>query len=141
MLKEQAGHSAELSHPVHREHMEHERCELVREVCQTLETSGLEKFTYSLITSLCAVLNDVIHELERLPEARFKALIEVIDGLGEARHELRLSRFLFEVEEINPVYRLIMRNRALMRGKQILQRMLSVWPVDPGALEEPSELW
>ena len=131
MLKERAGHSAELSHPANREHMEPERCELVREVCQTLETCGLEKFTYSLITSLCIVLNDVIHELERLPETRFKELIEVIDRLVEARNELRLSRFLFEVEEINPVYRLILRNRAAMRGKHILQRMLFVWPIDP----------
>jgi hypothetical protein len=141
MLKERAGQSAELSHPANREHMEQERCELVREVCQILETCGLEKFTYALITSLCIVLNDVIHELERLPETRFKELIEVIAGLAEARNELRLSRFLFEVEEINPVYRLILRNRAVMRGKHILQRMLFVWPIDPAPGGESSQGW
>jgi hypothetical protein len=75
----------------------------------------------------------VIHHLERLPEAAFRNMIEVIDGLSEARNELRLSRFLFDLEEIHPVHRLLMRNRAVLRGKRIVRKMLLVWPADPSS--------
>ena len=36
--------------------------------------------------------------------------------------------FLFDVEEINPVYRLMMRNKAMLRGKRILDGVLRCWP-------------
>jgi hypothetical protein len=120
MKKKQAGNSVEL---------EHQYCEIVREVYQTIHTSGLDKFTFSLIDSLWNDLNAALHDLERLPEAVFKELLEVIEGLTEARNELRLARFLFDVEEINPVYRLIMRNRAVLRGEHILHKVLAVWPL------------
>ena len=129
MLKEQAGHSAELSHPANRKFLEQQNCETVGEVYQTLQLSGLDKFTHAMIHSLLNHLSEVIHRMEVLPDARFKELVEVIDRLGEARNELRLARFLFDVEEINPVYRLIMRNRAMLRGKRILHKTLLVWPV------------
>lgn len=118
MVKEQAGNSVEL---------EHQCCEMVREVYQTIHTSGLDKFTYSLIDSLWNDLNIVLYDLGQLPEAAFRELLDVIEGLTEARNELRLTRFLFDVEEINAVYRLIMRNRAVLRGECILHRALTVW--------------
>jgi hypothetical protein len=118
MVKEQAGNSVEL---------EYQCCEIVREVYETLHTSGLDKFTFSLIDSLWDDLNMVIHELEHLSEGTFKELLEVIERLTEARNELRLARFLFDVEEINAVYRLILRNRAVLRGEQILHKVLTVW--------------
>lgn len=130
MLKEQAGNSIELPSQANRKYLEHQSCENVREVYQILQTSSLDKFTFSLIDSLLNALMVVIHHLERLPEARFKEILEVIEDLGEARNELRLSRFLFDVEEIHPVHRLIMRNRAVLRGRKILQRTLRAWPVD-----------
>jgi hypothetical protein len=74
-------------------------------------------------------LTDVTHQLGRLPEDVFKEMMEVIEGLAEARNELRLARFLFDVEEINPVHRLIMRNRALLRGTHLLHKILLIWPV------------
>jgi hypothetical protein len=130
MLKEQAGNSIELPSRKSGRYLEHQSCESIREVYQSLYRSGLDKFTYSFIKSLRNILNDVIHHLERLPEPVFKAMIEVIDGLMEARSELRLANFLFDVEEINPVHCLIMRNRAALRATKILQRLLLVWPVD-----------
>jgi hypothetical protein len=33
------------------------------------------------------------------------------------------------VEEINPVHRLIMRNRAVLRNEKILHKVLQVWPL------------
>ena len=120
MVKEQAGNSGEL---------EHQYCEIVREVYQAIHTSGLDKFTFSLIDALWNDLNLVLHDLERLPGATFKELMEVSEGLSEARNELRLARFLFDVEEINAVYRLIMRNRAVLRGEHILHKILTVWPL------------
>lgn len=120
MVKEQAGNSVEL---------EHQCCEMVREVYQTIHTSSLDKFTYSLIDSLWNDLNIVLYDLGQLPEAAFRELLDVIDGLTEARNELRLTRFLFDVEEINAVYRLIMRNRAVLRGECILHRIVTVWPL------------
>jgi hypothetical protein len=119
MVKEQAGNSVEL---------EHQCCEIIREVYESIHTSGLDKFTFSLIDSLWNDLNIVIPQLERLPEGAFKELLEVIEGLAEARNELRLARFLFDVEEINAIYRLMMRNRAVLRGEQILHKVLTLWP-------------
>src|SRR6266540_5892766 len=118
MLKEQVGDPVELLHEQANEKvLEHQSCEIAREVYQTIHTSGLYKFTYSLIDALWNDLNIVVHELEHLPAETFKELMEVIEGLTEARNELRLARFLFDVQEINAVYRLIMRNRAVLRGE------------------------
>jgi hypothetical protein len=109
--------------------LEHQYCEIVREVYQTIHTSGLYKFTFAWIDSLWQDVESVIHILDRLPEPEFKALLEVIVYLSEARNELRLARFLFDVEEINPVHRLIMRNRAVLRCEKILHKVLRVWPL------------
>jgi hypothetical protein len=129
MLKEQAGHSVEILPQADRQYLEHRYCESVRQICETLDTSSLDRFTFSLIDSLWDVLNHILHELEQLPEAVFKELIEVIESLSEARNELRLARFLFELEEINALHRLILRNRAVLRGRDILHKMLLAWPV------------
>ena len=129
MLKEQAGNSIELPSQANRKYLEHQSCEMIRAACQTLQTSSLDKFTYAFIDSLWNNLTDVTHQLGRLPEDVFKEMMEVIEGLAEARNELRLARFLFDVEEINPVHRLIMRNRALLRGTHLLHKILLVWPV------------
>jgi len=125
MLKEQAGTPEERNG----QYLEHQHCEIVREIEQTLHTAGLDKFTYAWIESFQEELHDIVHQLECLPETAFKEMIEVIDCLSEARNELRLARFLFEVEEINPVYRLILRNRAVLRGRDILYRTLRFWPL------------
>jgi hypothetical protein len=119
MRKKQAGNSVEL---------EHQYCEIAREVYQTIHTSGLGKFTFSLIDSLWNDLNEIVHDLEHLPEAEFNELIEVIEGLTQARNELRLARFLFDVQEVNPIHRLVMRNRAILRGEGILHKVMAVWP-------------
>lgn len=129
MRKRQARHSVELLPQADGKYLEHRYCEDVREIYQTLHTSSLANFTYSWLDACWDELNDLVHELERLPEAAFKEMIEVIDELSEARNELRLARFLFDVEEINPVYRLIMRNRAVRRGSNLLHKALQVWPV------------
>ena len=103
-------------------------CETIKEIHRTLDTSSVDKFTYSFIDSSWDELDHTLHALERLPEAVFRELIQVIEGLRDARDELRLARFLFDVEEINAVHRLILRNRAVARGKAILRTILQVWP-------------
>jgi len=130
MLNKQAGNSVELPRKqANAKYLEHQHCVIAREVYQTIHRSGLDNFTFSLIDSLWNDLNIVIHELNDLPDAVFKELMEVMEGLTEARNELRLARFLFDVEEINAVYRLVMRNRAVLRGKHILHKILTVWPL------------
>jgi hypothetical protein len=131
MLKEKAGNSIELPSRANRKYLEHQSCQIVGDVRQTLQTSGLQKSSFSLIESLWNHLNDVIHHLDQLPEPAFREMMEVIAGVRESRNELRLALFLFDVEEINPLHRFVMRNRALVRGKQILQKTLLVWPVEP----------
>lgn len=128
MLKEQAGHSEERLPQVDRQYLEHQSCENVRQVYQTLHISSLDQFTYARIDFFLDELNGIVHELEWVPEPAFQHLIQVLEGLSEARNELRLARFLFSVEEINPVYCLIMRNRAVLRAKNILHAVLLVWP-------------
>jgi len=138
MPYQQAGNSMELPHPANRTYLEPQICERVREVYQTLQSCGTANFTYLWVNSLLNNLVDVIHHLQRLPEPIFKQMIEVIDGLGEARNELRLSLFLFDLEEIDPIRRLVMRNRAVLRGKRILQKMLLVWPLHSSVYEPKS---
>jgi len=127
MLKRQAGKSAEQS-PQVTQVLEPQHCERVKQIHQTLHTANLQKYTYILVDSLYRQSITILYELEVQPEDLFRALIEVVDGLREARNELRHARFLFEVQEINSVHRLIMRNRALLRGKDVLQRVIRVWP-------------
>jgi hypothetical protein len=95
---------------------------------QTIHESGLNKFTYSLLDTWWKQLSAAVYLLERLPQESGKELMVVIRGLREARNELRDACFLFNVEEIRPVHRLIMRNRAMLRGKEILRRVIEVWP-------------
>ena len=129
MLKKQADHVAQLLPQADGSYLERRYCENVREIYQFLSTASLATFNYSRIDSLSAELNEILHALERLPEGVFKDLIQVIDSLSEARNELRLARFLFDVEEINAVYRLMMRNRSVLRARDILQKTLRVWPL------------
>ena len=133
MLKEQAGNSgsrvnmserADGKYPALRQH-----CESVREVHQTIYTSSVDKFTFAWIDSLWRDLLVVLQDLEQLPETTFVEMMEVIEGLRAAGNELRLAGFLFQVEEINPVHRLVMRNRAVLRSEVILKKMLQVWPL------------
>jgi len=128
MLKGQAGDSVELPHQIDKKYLEHHSCETVREVYQTLDRSGLDQFTFSFIDSLQNDLTIVFHELDSLPEPALKKLMGVIYGLREARNEMQLACFLFDVQEINAVHRLIMRNRAVLRSKTILQKILKAWP-------------
>jgi len=128
MFRKPAGNSVALPPQVNRKPLDHPACEIAREVYQTIASSGLDKFTFSLIDALWQDLNAVVQELERLPEAAFKDLIGVIDRLASARNELRLARFLFNLEEIDAVRCLVMRNKAVLRGKLILQKALRAWP-------------
>jgi hypothetical protein len=129
MLKRQAGDPVKLPQPANGNYLEHQHCEIVRGAYETIHTSGLDEFIFSWVNSLYTDLDTVLQELDQLPEASFKELIEVMGHLSEARNELRLSRFLFDVEEINSVHRLIMRNRAVLRSKVILHKVIRVWPV------------
>lgn len=128
MLKEQA-----VPRQASRTYLDHQSCEVVRDAYQTIHTSGLYKFTFTFVDSLWDDLNTVLHELESLPRAAFQDLLEGIERLTEARNELRLARFLFDLEEVNPVYRLIMRNRALLRSEQILEKVIQLLPADPSS--------
>ena len=129
MLKRKAGKTADVFPQANGKFLEHQQYETARQIYQTLHTSGLGKFTFSMIDSLCNDLNAIVHQLDRLPETTFKELIAVIDGLAEARNELRLALFLFAVEEIVPLHRLVMRNRAILRGRGLLHRLLLAWPL------------
>lgn len=109
-------------------YLEHEQRELARGTYQTIDTTGLGRFTFSFIDSRWEDLNMLVRPLDRLPEAEFKDLIGVIYDLREARDELRLARFLFDLKEISSVHRLVMRNRFLLTAKRILRKILDVWP-------------
>lgn len=129
MPKGQAVHPVDLPHPASGDYLEHRHCEVVREVYRTMRVSGLNKFTPAWIDSLSEELSAVIYELDRLPEPGFQELMDVILRLREARNELQLARFLFGVEEIQPLHCLLMRNRAVLRGERLLQRVLQGWPL------------
>jgi hypothetical protein len=123
MLKEQTR-----PHQANTNALEHLYCERVRDVYQTIHRSGLDKFTFSWIERQWQELNVVVSALDRLPEPVFREMIEVIGRLRAASDELRLARFLFDLKEINPVHRWIMRNRAVLRSEILLQNVLQVWP-------------
>ena len=128
MMKRQAGKSLEPPTQTNGKYLEHQHCESVRGMYQTIHGSGLNRFTASVIDSWQNDLNVILHELNRLPKSTFKELMAVIERLREARNELRDARFLFDVEEINSVHRLVMRNRAVLRAKHILHKVILAWP-------------
>jgi hypothetical protein len=125
----QADKSAEGPRQANGNYLEHQHSETTRQIFQTIHASALNQFTFFMVDAWWDQLGVVVYQLERLPEDAFKELMEVIQGLGEARNELRDACFLFDVEEINPVHRLVMRNRAVVRGEYILQKILLVWPL------------
>src|SRR5215208_8463349 len=112
-------------------YLEHQSYETAKDVYQTLHASGLDQFTYAWVEAVWEDLTAIVYDLEHRPETVLNEQLEVIERLREARNELRLARFLFDVEEVNPVYRLIMRNRAVLRGKDRLRRGIEVWPRRP----------
>jgi len=126
MQKERAS-----SHHAGGGYLEQQSYQIARGVYQTLHTSRLDQFTYSWVEAVWEDLTALVYDLEDRPETTLTELLEVIERLTEARNELRLARFLFDVEEVNPVYRLIMRNRAVLRGKDCLRRGIEVWSRRP----------
>lgn len=128
MLNRQAGKSVEQS-PQGTQLLERPYCERVRQLYQILHTSGLETYSYTFIDSWYREATVILYELEDQTESTFKALIEVIMSLREARNELRHARFLFDVEDVNPVHCLILRNRAVLKSKEILLRIILGWPL------------
>jgi len=102
--------------------------EIVRQAYETIHTSGLFQFTFAWVEALYADLEAVRYELEHLSVDVYKELLEVAERVEAARNELRLARFLFDVEEINPLHRLIMRNRAVLRCECLLSGLVSGWP-------------
>jgi hypothetical protein len=128
MLKNLPRNSSQLQHKADPNYLEYEHRELASQVYQTIDRSGLDKFTFSFIDSLWSNLNAVVRHLDRLSEDEYREFVATIEGLMDAQNELRLARFLFEVEEINAVYRLVLRNRAVLRGKQVLYKVLRFWP-------------
>ena len=128
MLRQQAGNSMERRSRTNGKHLEPSSFQSVSEAQTVLQTAGLEVFTVSFIASLWSKLEEVIQSLDNLPESKFRKLVEVIDGLREVRNGLQLACYLFDVEEIPPLYRLILRNRAVLRSRQKLEKILPVWP-------------
>lgn len=112
--------------------------EAVRVVYQTIHTSGLYKFTSTWVESRWMELDSALYEMEHLPLTIRRPLLDVMEGLREARNELRLARFLFDVPEIDPLYCLVMRNRAVLRGEVALCKLVMAWqvPSDDGARKE-----
>ena len=107
--------------------------DLAMQVCQSIERSSLLEFTSSRVDELLDVLHNIVHQLNQLPDQAFRELIQVILALRDVRNELRLARFLFDVEEVNPVHRYVMRSRAIVRGKTMLEKILQVWPLSPAS--------
>ena len=105
---------------------EHQIYEAVRVVYQTIHTSGLYKFTSTWVESRWMELDSALYEMELLSPKMDRPLLETIETLTEARNELRLARFLFDVPEIDPLYCLVMRNRAVLRGETVLYRVVNV---------------
>src|SRR5690349_12728477 len=73
--------------------------DLAMQVCQSIERSSLLEFTSSRVEELLDVLHDIIQQLDQLPDHAFRDLMQVILAMRDVRNELRLARFLFDVEE------------------------------------------
>lgn len=108
--------------------LEPQYCESTSKLYQTIHASGLNRFTHSLLDSWWDQLSVVVYSLEGLPGESLKEMMVVVGGLRAARNELRDACFLFDVGEIHPVHRLILRNRSVIRGKEILWRVIQSWP-------------
>lgn len=111
-----------------RKYRKHVYREIALGVCQAIDQACPRGFTYSFVEDCWSDLHAVHQHLDRLPERAFREMIQVILSLAEARNELRDALFLFDVEEINPIYRLMIRNKAMLRGKNILDRVIMDWP-------------
>ena len=113
--------------------LENRLCERVWEIYQTLDASAVSTFTPSRIESWWQDLSTIAYTLTNLPEPVIKDFLLVIERLHQARNELRHARFVFDVEEIPSLYRLLLRNRAVLEAKELLRTVVHNWPAHPSS--------
>jgi hypothetical protein len=80
------------------------------------------KFGLPFADGLCSELDCVIDEL--LSQATSKELLAVIHDLTIARNEVLLTIDYLDPERVHPLYRLVLRNKAILRLKNVLHSIL-----------------
>jgi hypothetical protein len=106
--------------------LETEGWEVVRQTYQTLRTSSLFQFTLARVEGLYRDLEAALYQMEHGSAEVSPRFLKIAESLQKARNELRLALFLFDVPEIDPLYRLVMRNRALLRGEAVLCEVIKI---------------
>jgi len=95
---------------------------------QQINNTHPGKFSLSFADSLCNELECVIDDL--LSRAKSKELLSVIHDLTIARNEVVLTIHYLDLEGVHPLYRLVLRNKAILRLKNVLHGILRNWQSD-----------
>ena len=80
------------------------------------------KFSLPFADGLCSELDCVIDDL--LSQVKSKELLAIIHDLTIARNEVLLTIDYLDPEEVHPLYRLVLRNKAILRLKNVLHGIL-----------------
>lgn len=91
----------------------------------TAEAGGL---TASFLERLCNELDSIITRLIPLKDPNKLESPAFFDGLLIARNKLRFALALFGMEEVDPLYRLIIRNKVIFKVRMLLGDVLQCWP-------------
>jgi hypothetical protein len=89
---------------------------------QQINNTHPGKFSLPFADGLCNELDCVLDDL--LSQAKSKELLAVIHDLTLARNEVMLTVDYLDLEGVHPLYRLVLRNKAILRLKDVLHGIL-----------------
>jgi hypothetical protein len=84
--------------------------------------------TASFLEGLHNDLDAIIEHLTPLTDPDELESPAIIDGLIIARNKLDFALALFDIEEVDPLYRLVIRNKVVPRVRILLGDVLQCWP-------------
>jgi len=109
--------------------LEHIYLEMIREIYQVVRTANPWRFNQTFISSMLEDLSSVIGGLNSLAGSNDHAFFSLVNDLKSARAELRVTHALFDVEEISPIHRLMIRNKTTLKFRELLQSALQDWSI------------
>lgn len=95
---------------------------------QTLAAAEVGMLTASFLQGLYNDLDSIIERLIPLKDPNELESPAILDGLIIARNKLDFALALFDIEDVDPLYRLVIRNKVIPKVRSLLEDVLLCWP-------------
>ena len=105
--------------------------EITSDIYQSLKLMNPWSFDRTFVCVAWEDLNAVIDGLLPHMMDDEDTFVRIVDGLKAVRKELCFADSLFDVEQVDPLYRLVIRNKSALRLRYILDTILQSWETNP----------